>query len=185
LKNEIGSLIAGVLAGDESAFSLICSEYEPLLKSMAGRYAHMADAPDEDQVREDLYQEATFALYRAVTTYRENNGEVSFGLYAKICIRNALVSELRKMSRKRKADREQKKDMNASDKSTVSVYDASAVAEIIDNGELSSFEKEVLELYMTGSKVRDIAVVLGRSSKSVSNAIYRIKSKARLYISEN
>ena len=185
MKNDIDSLIARVVAGDESAFSLICDEYEPLVKSMARRYAHMSDVPDEGQVMQDFCQEATLALYRAVNTYREKNGEVSFGLYAKICIRNALVSELRRMSRKRKADAEQKKDADISVKSVSAVYDASVVAEIIDNGELSSFEKKVLELYISGAKVRDMALLLGRSSKSVSNAIYRIKSKARVYLSDN
>ena len=185
MKNEINSLIARVVAGDESAFSLICDEYDPLVKSMARRYAHMSDFSDEEQVRQDFYQEATLALYRAVNTYKERNGEVSFGLYAKVCIRNALVSELRSMNRKRKADREQEKDAGVSASITSAAYDVSAVAELIDKGELSAFEKKVLELYISGAKVRDMASLLGRSSKSVSNAVYRIKAKAKVYLSEN
>ncbi len=185
MKNEINSLITRVLDGDEAAFSLICEEYEPLVRSMARRYAHMSDLADEEQLVEDFCQDATLALYRAVTTYKLKNGEVSFGLYAKVCIRNALVSELRRISRKRKADKEQKKDANTATKITASEYDASVISEVMEKGELSEFEKEVLKLYISGVKVRDMAEIFGRSSKSVSNAIYRIKSKIRVFVSDN
>ena len=50
--------------------------------------------------------------------------------------------------------------------------------EIIEN-ELSSFEKQVLDLYMTGMSYPQIAKVLGRDEKSADNALQRLKSKIR------
>lgn len=184
MKNEITSLIARVLSGDESAFSEICKEYEPLLRSMSQKYAHMSGADDEKQVREDFLQEATLALYRAAVTYDEKGGEVSFGLYSKICIRNALVSELRRMSKKKRADIEQEKDAKLAAKNIPFSYDDSIVTEIFEKGGLSGLEREIFLLYVNGVKVRDIAQSLERSPKSVSNAIYRIKEKVRLYIGD-
>lgn len=49
---------------------------------------------------------------------------------------------------------------------------------IIDK-ELSSFEKQVLDLYLTGMGYQQIAKVLGRDDKSTDNALQRIKTKIR------
>ena len=45
--------------------------------------------------------------------------------------------------------------------------------------ELSSFEKQVLELCVTGMSYTEIARVLGKTSKATDNALQRIKSKIR------
>ena len=42
-----------------------------------------------------------------------------------------------------------------------------------------SFEKQVLDLYLTGMKYTQIAKVLGRDDKSTDNALQRIKNKIR------
>lgn len=49
---------------------------------------------------------------------------------------------------------------------------------VIDR-ELSSFEKQVLDLYLTGMKYSQIAKVLGRDDKSTDNALQRIKAKLK------
>ena len=50
--------------------------------------------------------------------------------------------------------------------------------------ELSSFEKQVLDLYLTGMSYSQIARVLGRDDKSTDNALQRIKSKLKKAISK-
>ena len=45
--------------------------------------------------------------------------------------------------------------------------------------ELSPFEKQVLDLYMTRMSTSQIAKVLGRSEKSTDNALQRLKSKIK------
>ena len=47
---------------------------------------------------------------------------------------------------------------------------------------LSSFEKQVLDLYLTGMGYVEIAKVLGRDEKSTDNALSRLKSKLRKVI---
>ena len=49
--------------------------------------------------------------------------------------------------------------------------------------ELSSFEKQVLDLYLTGMKYSQIARVLGKDDKSTDNALQRIKAKLKRAIS--
>ena len=44
---------------------------------------------------------------------------------------------------------------------------------------MSSFEKQVLDLYLTGMSYTQIAKVLGRDEKSTDNALQRLKSKIR------
>ena len=50
--------------------------------------------------------------------------------------------------------------------------------------ELSDFEKQVLDLYMTGMTYTQIAKVLGRDEKSTDNALHRMKSKIRKRMKE-
>ncbi len=45
--------------------------------------------------------------------------------------------------------------------------------------ELSEFEKQVLDLYITGMSYSQIAKVLGRDEKATDNALQRLKSKIR------
>ena len=48
--------------------------------------------------------------------------------------------------------------------------------------ELSAFEMQVLDLYLTGMTYTQIARVLGRDEKSTDNALQRIKTKIRKVI---
>ena len=45
--------------------------------------------------------------------------------------------------------------------------------------ELSNFEKQVLDLYLTGMPYSQIARVLGRDEKSTDNALQRMKTKLK------
>ena len=51
--------------------------------------------------------------------------------------------------------------------------------EAIIEKELSSFEKQVLDLYITGMSYSQIAGVLSRDAKSTDNALQRLKAKLR------
>lgn len=51
--------------------------------------------------------------------------------------------------------------------------------EAIIEKELSSFEKQVLDLYITGMSYSQIAKVLSRDEKSTDNALQRLKTKLR------
>lgn len=51
--------------------------------------------------------------------------------------------------------------------------------------QLSVFERQVLELHMTGMNYAEVARVLGRDEKSTDNALQRVKQKIRKAVEKN
>ena len=131
---------------------------------------------------EELRQDASMALYKAAMRYDPDDPQkgknVTFGLYAKICIRNAMITALRRVEReKRKWERQ---------RVTASETDSDHAEDSIPEDALrrfrtilSPFEYTVFALYITGKPPREISEDVGRSEKSVSNAIYRSKTKIK------
>ena len=116
----------------------------------------------------------------------EGDGQsVTFGLYAKICVKNALISELRRMkAAKRRLDRMMKRELTDRESvcdNTTEIFDRLQVASLLKRSEdlLSGYEKRVIMCFAEGKSVTAIASELGKTNISVSNALYRIKSKLR------
>ncbi len=113
---------------------------------------------------------------------RAGANSVSFGLYARICVNNALISALRKSnSEKKRQKRVREKTEAASNDPLNYIIDSERRLELMDriDSVLSKFEKEVFNLYITGKSAHEIAEELHRDDKSVSNAIYRTKVKVK------
>ncbi len=189
-RNELLSLIQSVREGDQAAFSILLDQYRPLIESLTARFS------DEEKTalhREDLRQEATVVFYRAILSYDIAQDEVEFGLYAKICISNALVSKLRVQSRQiLEQPSELLWGMEQSDEGetdpSVRILEQERVKTLdtLIRNSLSRFEYRIWQLYMSGRTAREIARMVGKDEKSVTNAIYRIRKKlrARLEASE-
>jgi RNA polymerase sporulation-specific sigma factor len=175
---NVKKLILQFRDGNEKAYDELSALYSPMLTSMASKYFAMRSEEDGSDYQ-DMYQEASIAFYRSAVTFDVENTSVSFGLYAKICVRNALVSALRRSKRSSKHSR----DVSAKDSHTADpvsgVIAEEAKKNILDSSGkiLSSYELQVLREYMEGRKVREIAEKLGKSSKSVSNALFRCRAK--------
>ena len=182
---EVKRLLALIKEGDSEAFSTLCGIYAPLIEGMTRRFAPSMGITETTigtggLGMEELRQDASMSLYKAALRYDpddEQKGKaVSFGLYAKICIRNALISVFRRAKREeRKWEREQKtsEKEDTSDK-TLPEEAIEPFAEV-----LSPFEYTVFALYITGKPPREISAEVGKSEKSVSNAIYRSKTKIK------
>ncbi len=160
-------------SGDENAFAELLRQYEPLIASQTRRFTQSAAQSDG----EDAAQEARLAFFRAVCTYDSSQKDVTFGLYAKVCIHNALVSEVRRMhSRSRTVPHphtESARSSSADDRREIASLRSRMVTI------LSPFERAVFDKYLSGLPARDIARVLGRPVKSVYNALFRIRAKIR------
>ena len=78
-----------------AAFPALLDEYRALIGAAVTRYGADLQATD----REDLRQSALLAFYRAALNYDVAQSEVEFGLFAKICVENALISHLRRLRR--------------------------------------------------------------------------------------
>ena len=183
-------------SGEETAYAALADRYRPLTESAVRRFAPSFSELEGDSVwgEDDLRQCAALALYRAALTYDpENRGRnVTFGLYARICVNNALISELRKAqteSRRRGKKKEQEKSGSAekrNDPLEVLVY-SEQYSELTASirSVLAPLERDVFDRYMEGMSVEQIAVLLGRDRKSVSNALYRMKVKIKGLLQNN
>lgn len=184
MKNETSTLLERFRNGDETAFDSLVKEYQGLTEAAVKRFLPSFDIKNGENPAfgaEDLRQCAALALYKAASTYVDGNN-VSFGLYAKICVNNALISTLRKYKTEQKRQRKamEKASRPAADPIVLLINaedDAQFITKI--KTELSDFEKSVFELYISDKSTREIAEKLGRSEKSVSNALYRMKVKIK------
>ncbi len=173
-------LISAAKNGDETAFSLLCENYRPLIENMTDRYLPRLGAVISD--KDDLRQEATVAFYRAVMTFDMSQDKVSFGLYAKICIKNRMVSLLRKANKKsspKTVVSAEPKEKRIGDR----VLDLSELIEVCERV-TSKRERTVFLLYTEGKSYKEISELLKVSEKSVDNALFRAKSKIKRYYNE-
>ncbi|MBQ3064019.1 MAG: sigma-70 family RNA polymerase sigma factor [Clostridia bacterium] len=176
-ENVIG-LLAQIRAGEGRAFDHLLSQYEPLIGGAIARYATGRSREDV----EDLHQVAAMALYRAAMSYDLSRDEVKFGQYAKICVSNAIVSQLRSWKQNEEVLSLAQLQETASDEdlsTQVMADEASATLLARIRGVLSPYEWRVWTLYVAGYRSGEIARLLDKPSHSVENAVYRIRGKLR------
>lgn len=178
---DINSLIGDVKNGKPLSFDSVYSLYYPLIQSAVAKCmkAYCISESEHD----DLCQEASLALYKAALAYDTTKG-VSFGLYAKICIQNRIISYIRSNSKKSDADDTPYDfycDLPGDGTPEQLIISEESLGELnskIDSS-LTDFERSVFRLYLEDLSYQDIACVLSRPKKSVDNAIGRIKAKLR------
>ena len=171
--------------GSEEALNFLMNKYRPLIDAEVFR--HSGEGMNDQDIA-DLRQEAQIAFCNAVCNYDESLGGVEFGLYAKICIGNALISFIR--SFKRRGHIVSMDDMSPDSSFTDPIEKLieqedllSLQKKILSN--LSPFENKVWWMYISGLSAKKIAEILEVDGgvKSVNNAIYRIRKKLRAVIS--
>lgn len=180
--------------GDEKAEDFLLKKYKDFVRSKARAYFLVGGDSD------DLIQEGMIGLYNAISHYDESKAS-SFMTYAAICINNKLLSAV-------SADNRKKNEPLNGYVSLYSVItdDAGEEASLSDVlpdtdnvnpeniilneeqeklarkrllGKLSSLEKEILSYYLEGMSYSEIAAIIGKTEKSVDNAIQRIRSKMK------
>ena len=167
--------ILAVKNGSDSAFSLLCEDYEALIESMVQSFYENCPNIDKD----DLRQEARMAFYRAAVKFSLDQDGVTFGLYAKICIRNKLISVKRKYTTQSKLKSKRNADQIGAVSEVIPTLPRRSLFTEDAMALLSPFEQKVFALYAQRCSYSEIARTLSRSEKSIDNAIYRIKSKLR------
>jgi len=184
-KAEIIDMIKQAQSGNEDAFSQLLLQYKPLIQAVVSGFSSQG-AVEAD--REDLLQEATVALYRAVKHFEIDQGEVEFGLYAKICINNALVSYMRRLKRQSLLPSDIEEDVES--RNVENPIEDVLAQERLDSLYrrirccLSPLENRIWQWYVAGKTAKEIAKLIGKDTKSVTNAIYRIRKKLRATLHE-
>lgn len=192
-----GELLDRLRRGEESIMDYICDKYKNLVRSKAkSMFILGAD-------NEDLIQEGMIGLFKAVRDF-DSGRDASFYTFAELCISRQMYTAVQASKRQKHrplntyvsldrdnrggegddrenlilseqlADRrEPSPEELFLDKERVA-YLEKAIEE-----ELSDFERQVLDLYMTGMSYSQIAKVLGRDEKATDNALQRLKAKIR------
>ena len=137
---------------------------------------------------EDLLQEGMFGLIKAIREY-DPLRETSFYTFAERCVRNRLYTVLKAASAGKHIPLNQAISLQTSyfDENTpftqldpeVMLIDAEKAEILLGqvNQQLSAFEQKVLGYYLNGLSCREIAETVGKSAKSVDNAVQRIRRK--------
>lgn len=182
---ELCSLLS---EGVHEAEEVLISRYFGLVRACARPYYLVGGS------FEDIIQEGLMGLLNAAREFSPNRN-VLFKSFAESCIRNRIYSGLKA------ANRQKHKPLNSYlsiDSLSEDGYHASdLVLRPTDNnpedlilskesyeelfhelkGLLSNLESSILDLYLEGLTVKEIALKTGRSPKSVDNAIWRVRRK--------
>ena len=172
---DINTLILRCRDRDDEAFDELVRRYTPLMRKVITGFDQTAYEYSE------LFSEACVALHTAAGRFDLEQSEVTFGLYARICIRNRIVDLIRVA--------ESDPDISERDVEGLS-YESNLERrleerEIFNNlllsakGLLSDYEYRVLLLHIQGYKTAAIASMLSRSAKSVDNAKSRLFRRLR------
>ena len=178
-------LCARAAQGGADAEELLAARYSRLVRACA-RPLFLAGGDSED-----LIQEGMFGLLHAIRTY-DPTRQAQFRTYAEVCIRSRLYSAVRA------ALRDKHSPLNNYISFETSLFDTAmgSLSIQMDSPEdvligkeewkertralkdrLSGFEAKILQLYLSGLSYQEIAQQIGRSPKSVDNAVQRIRRK--------
>ena len=171
---------------DECAAEMLMERYKKTVKSIARQY--FLAGGDSD----DLIQEGTLGLFRAITTY---NGVSAFKNYAFTCIKSSIISTVRKFTSDKSKALNYYVPLYADDESKDGDKTPIIKGEVIDpeeeyintesekelmsrvKGALSGYEYDILTMYLDGYSYTDIAEKQNKNVKSVDNAVQRIRKK--------
>lgn len=175
-------LCASVKAGNRLAEEVLAARYHRLVRSCARPY-FLAGGDSED-----LLQEGMFGLIKAIREYGPDHG-ASFYTFAETCIRRRLYSVLKSAASGRHAPLNHAVPLDPSffdanlsfanaDPEDL-LIDREKAASLLENARklLSEFEVKILGYYLEGLTCREIAETVGKSPKSVDNAVQRIRRK--------
>ena len=173
-------LILQAQEGSQEAYRMLCTKYRPLLESSVARFGAVEMTLQE---KADMREEAERVFLGAITSFDTEQDAVDFGLYAKICLRNGLISEWRRIHARRRVTPVSltEEDMTVGYDPGTDMVEEERFRQLCHTvrGHLSELENRVWWQYVTGIPVADIAKDLNRDERSVHNAIYRIRRKLR------
>lgn len=186
-QNALTQLIREAQNGSQSAFEDLLNRYAPLIDSMTG---HFCTSNPLLHDAEDVRQEAVISFYKALMRFDTKQDQVQFGLYAKECIRNGLISHLRKLKKHENTllleddplCSFESEDSDDPAQRLVEEETYLALSRRIRES-LSDYENRIWWLYLAGRTAKEIGQITGKDEKSVQNAIYRIRRKLRAVIS--
>lgn len=184
-------LIQKLRDGDEKVMDYILNKYKPFVRKKANAMYLIGGETD------DLIQEGMIGLFKAIRDYKEER-EASFFHFAELCVTRQLYSAVEASNRKKHAPLNFYISFSATEGEEGAAIEDMLGTDSLSNPEelvisqenqrtffdrlrqkLSGFEREVLDLYLSGMNYQQIAEQMKKSPKSIDNALQRIKGKIR------
>ncbi|WP_066021741.1 MULTISPECIES: RNA polymerase sporulation sigma factor SigH [Clostridium] len=185
--------------GDEKSQEYLINKYYNFVKAKAKSYFLIgAD-------KEDICQEGMIGLYKAIRDFKPNKLS-SFKAFAELCITRQIITAIKTATRQKHIPLNTYISLNKplyDEDSDRTLFDVVSGAEVSDPEELiiskeevkkikksmlkvlSGLEIEVLESYLEGKSYQEIAKELDRCSKSIDNALQRVKRKLEKCLEKN
>ena len=178
--------------GDPEVLDQVIARYRRFVRSKARGYFLIGGDGD------DVEQEALIGLYKAVRDFRPEH-QASFRAFAELCIKRQIITAIKTATRQKHQPLNSYLSISGSrsgdessdapvDEILVSHTDADPCDTVVQDERmrslnrsmdelLSSLEVDVLRLYVEGKSYQEIGAQLGRHTKSIDNALQRIKRK--------
>ena len=178
--------------GNQDATDYLLQKYSGFINMKASNYFMVGSEHD------DLIQEGYIGLYKAIKAF-DSTKDNSFKTFANLCVERQIITAVKTSNRQKHIPLNQSLSLSGStfednnELSLLDVLDDKFVEDPLDtltnkerldalrkkiDDNLSDFEKDVIELHMQGLSYVDIAAKLNSTTKSVDNAIQRIRKKA-------
>ncbi len=179
--------------GDDKAMDTLIRRYNGFVRLKSSSY-FLAGGDSED-----LIQEGLIGLYKAVRDFRSDK-ETSFRSFAELCITRQIITAIKTATRfkhaplntyvsfsQTPAGQESEGDCTLGDAlpgpsvdepsiCVISTEELQSLVFCLGTG-LSSLESDALRLYLEGSSYEEMAVDLEVDTKTIDNALQRVKRK--------
>lgn len=189
-------LLFQIKEGNNVALEELINKYKNFVRAKAKTYFLVgAD-------KEDIVQEGMIGLFKAIRDFKDEK-MVSFKSFAEICVTRQIITAIKTATRQKHMplnsyislnkpvyeDDGERTLMDTINHDTVSDPEMLFISkeELLRiegkiNEVLSSFELEVLYLYLQGKSYHEIAGELNKEVKSIDNALQRIKKKIEKFL---
>jgi RNA polymerase sporulation-specific sigma factor len=190
-KEELEHIIFKAKHGDELAFEELYNSLYGDLRKMSSPY--FIAGGDEN----DIIQECRIGLWKAINDFKSDAGMTFRNFAVNICCKRHLITTVSHANRKKfiihntadslDATTSEDEDSNLSD--FIQDMDTSILDKIVSEQEfkvikdmlydkLTKLEMSIIELYLKGHSYKEIANILGTKSKTVDNALMRVRKKS-------
>ena len=178
-------LIAKLRQGEPEVMDYLIDKYKSMVRQKA-RVLYLVGGEQDD-----LIQEGMIGLFKAVRDYHAEK-DASFRTFAQLCVDRQMYRAIQSSNRQKHQplnsyvsmsseewENEVRTMLQQSPENIVIAQENAAHLESKIRNQLSKFENQVLDMYLDGDNYLTIADKMGKTPKSIDNALQRIRMKVK------
>lgn len=199
------SIVQMAQEGSSTAYEYLINKYKGLARSKATTY-YIVGAD-----RDDVIQEGMIGIFKAIRDY-DPGGEASFRTFAELCVNRQIISAIKGANRQKHQILNESVSLSAGEagdgdadgggssgqrplaerladlspdmdpESLMLIKEVAGFLKANGRDIFSPLENRVWEEMLRGRSYREIAFRLRKSTKTIDNAIQRIKKKVEVYL---